>query len=39
MENWVNSTPETIILVLMLIQFIVLWLVLMGGNKEENQEA
>jgi len=39
MENWVNSTPETIILVLMLIQFIVLWLVLMGGNKGESQGA
>jgi len=39
MENWVNSTPETILLVLMLIQFIVLWLVLMGGNKGESQEA
>ncbi len=39
MENWVNSTPETIILVLMLLQFIVLWLVLMGGNKGESQEA
>ena len=39
MENWVNSTPETILLVLMLIQFIVLWLVLMGGNKGVSQEA
>ena len=37
MENWVNSLPEVILLVLMLTQFIVLWLVMMGGNKGDGE--
>ncbi|EDP74391.1 hypothetical protein HG1285_10140 [Hydrogenivirga sp. 128-5-R1-1] len=36
MQNWVNSFPEVILLVLMLTQFIVLWLIMMAGNKGEN---
>jgi len=39
MENWVNSTPEVILLVLMLVQFVILWLMLMGGNKGESQQT
>ena len=39
MENWVNSLPEVILLVLMLAQFIVLWLVMMAGNKGESEAA
>jgi hypothetical protein len=38
MHNWVNSTPEVILLVLMLIQFVILWLLLfygMGSNPDQ----
>ncbi len=37
MQNWVNSLPEVILLVLMLTQFVVLWLVMMAGNKGEGE--
>ena len=37
MENWVNSKPEVFLLILMLTQFIILWLILMGGNTGKEQ--
>ncbi len=38
MHNWVNSLPEVIILILMLLQFLFLWGIIMfgmGGKTEE----
>lgn len=38
MQNWVNSFPELILLILMLTQFLFLWGILMSKTVKENSQ-